>query len=283
MQFDARFQDVVAVRLARSKIAIGELVERPCVHLSHRPGRQRSIWFRLQRYVASGRGTHFVLGRILADIVGAGIAQRELNAVLRRIRNGNRIGGQRQARAVTAVARRSDIEQEDTVPARVGSRRNVGDIDDRIGKLLLKNARLDFGGQLAGDELILNLGALADGPGIEPQRCRRGHQHHQETEKENRRSHPAARDAGSSHGGDLTVAGHAAESDECGDQNSQRNRIRERLREHQSEQVGHQPGRPGIAHQKFEQRPRALQKQDQSEQGAAQRRAGQYFAEQSAA
>ncbi len=133
----------------------------------------------------------------------------------------------------TAAVRRSDVGEEDVAPTHDGAGRggrDVAHVENLIGELFGEDSRLDVGGELRGDQLVEHAVAFVNRPRREPQRRGGGGEHAEESEEQDGRDHAAAGNAGGSHGGDLSVGGHAAEGEKDSGEYAQGDRGRERLR-----------------------------------------------------
>ncbi len=175
------------------------------------------------------------------------------------IRNRDRVSGDSDAGAFAAIVirflllfRRGNIRNENIAPAGECTGNDILNIQHAIGELLLENLRLHFGGQLGRHQLIQDSICCPRGPRSKPERGCRSHQHADHCERKDRSDHFAAGNTGGSHGGDLSVARHTAESDQDSHQHSQRQGEGQRERDSQTEQVGDSRRGRGAAHQDLE-------------------------------
>ena len=172
MQFDARLDNAVAIQLG---IAISDAIQRNGVDLGVTLGMHFIRLGSFQDLIALGRGGGVVFLNVLAHLITRAILERELDGVARHVRHGDGIGCNGDARAVAAVViflflffGRGDVGDENVAPACQRAWNNVADVKNPIGKLLFKNARLHFGGQLGRHQLIQDLVSPPGGVRREP-------------------------------------------------------------------------------------------------------------------
>ena len=113
---------------------------------------------------------------------------------------------------------------------------HIGHIQDGIGKILVKNALLNFGGKLVGHQSVHNPCAFPNRVRREPQRGGAGEGGPHYGEQQHRRDHIAAGYARGPHGHKLPIAGHTAEADQNPHHHAERDRQRQHRRNRECEQ-----------------------------------------------
>jgi len=192
--------------------------------------------------------------------MGGGIAQRELQALVRNVRQrqGSAGGGDPRSfslllQTLGALLGGSQIGQEDVAPLDDRTSPDVAYIEDGVGELFVKDARLDLGGQLGGDQPAFEPRGIADGERREPDVGGDTDAGGEDGEQHDRRDHAVAGNPGRAHGDDLAIAGEASQTDEDSHQDAKRDAERKDRRQRQAEQLEDQLGRRRIAHQQLEQ------------------------------
>ena len=199
--------------------------DRAGIHLAERPHRVRVGRMRgLQRLITGRKaGADVDLG-VLGRLVRAGVLEVKLDAVVLDVGRGDHLARQSDGRSLAlflavggAVGGGAQIGDEDITPDLGPARNRILHIENRVGELLLEDARLHLGGELLGGQPAKQFLGLADG---QPQRAGRGDHRKENPHHQHRRQDAAAGHAGRAHPDDFAVARHAAERDQDAHQRS---------------------------------------------------------------
>ena len=220
-------------------------------------------------------------GGVGRGLVAALVAHAELKPVTAIVGRDQGVAGERDAgafaavdgRALALVGRRG-VGDEDAFPMHGASGQDVADVENRVGKRLVEDARHDLGGELGGADLVDHPHHFGLAPGRELDRAIAGEGGGQQREQRDRAGDAAAGDAGGAQGDDLAVVGHAAEGDQRAGQHAQWDGVGQGSRDQQQEQVSDHPGRSRAVDQNGEQAAGLLQKNDQQEKRRTQGGAG---------
>ena len=274
MQFHLGFNPVgpgVVHQLARVHGARGQ-------RLGHRRRR-------VQRLIP-GRGEAVVGLAVLAHFVHGAVAHGKLDAVVLGIGHGEgfaRHGDERAfgliPHAAGALFGRGDVGNEHGAPDRHRAGPHIAHVEDGVGEIFVENARLDFRGKLRRHQIVDDARAFANGERRQPQRSITRQPRADGRKHQHRRDHLPAGDARRPHGGDFSVARHAAQPDQNPHQHSERNGQGQHRRHGQGKQRDYGfEGRVAAAHQHFKQLVDALQEDDARGQQRAEHRAGEDLA-----
>ncbi len=209
----------------------------------------------------------------------------ELNAVAGRIGDRDRLARHRDHGSVgfvfqtrCALRGRRDVGDENRLPDRDLPGFHVADIEDVVGEVLVEDARLDFGRELRGLDLVQDARPLDRRLGRKDQRSIRGQRHAKRGEEEHRRDHLAARNAGRAHGDNFAVARKAAQADQDSHQHAEGNRQRQQRRNSPREKRSHRKELGVAADKHFKQPVGLVQERYEGRKHRPQQRTGQNLA-----
>ena len=204
---------------------------------------------------------------------------------MRDIGNGDGFGGHGNPRTLRLVAQadaallgRRQVRQEYVLPDGYRPRFHIAHVENRVGKLFIKYARLDVRGQLFCSQLVDQGYGLADRARCQPQRGETSDHRGEQGECEHGRNHHAAGNTGGAHRRNLAVGGQPPQTDQDADQDAEWNAERQHRRQGQGEQPERGADAGGTPDQQLEILVDALQENDEGSEQRAEQRAGDNFA-----